>query len=243
MPAETPVYSIVLPCYNELGNLEPLIAEIQGVMAGIGKPFEIIYVDDCSTDGTTEKLRELTGVHPFLRHVLHKHNLGESAGTLSGFQAARGRVIITMDADLQNDPADIPAMLRRLRRADCVCGVRRTRNDSLGKRFSSRSANFLRHAILKDNIHDAGCTFRAIRREALGQLIGFRALHRFLPSILQWHGFRVVEMQINHRPRTSGVSKYGFGNRFFVGVGDVLAMYWYKRRCFPPDRIKETSES
>lgn len=238
-----PIYSIILPCYNEVGNLVPLIEEIRGVMEKIGKPFEVIYVDDCSNDGTTEKLRELKGVYPFLRHIRHKKNLGESAGTLTGFEHALGLVLITMDADLQNDPADIPAMLRKLRKADCVCGVRRTRNDSIGKRLSSRGANFFRNALLKDNIHDAGCTFRAIRRECTEQLIGFRALHRFLPAILKWHGFQVVEMKINHRPRTSGVSKYGFGNRFFVGIGDIIAMLWYKRRHFPPHRAFPEDEA
>ncbi|MCC5878059.1 MAG: glycosyltransferase family 2 protein [Candidatus Sumerlaeia bacterium] len=241
--AEHVKYSLVLPCYNEVGNLIPLIEEIREVMEKIGKPFEIIYVDDCSNDGTTEKLRELKGVYPFLRHIRHKRNLGESAGTLTGFENARGDVVITMDADLQNDPRDIPAMLKKLRRVDCVCGVRRTRNDSIGKRLSSRGANFFRNAMLKDNIHDAGCTFRAIRRESLDQLIGFRALHRFLPSILQWHGYRVVEIKINHRPRTSGVSKYGFGNRFWVGIVDIIAMYWYKRRHFIPKRYLPEDEA
>ncbi len=228
--------SVVLPCYNEVDNLEPLIAELRAALDPLGRSYEIIYVDDASTDGTTEKLRELTAKMPFLRHLRHRTNFGESAGMLTGFGAARGQVVITMDADMQNDPADIPMLLGLLDKADCVCGVRGTRNDSFSKRASSRIANRVRGLLLADNIHDAGCTFRAIRREALRQLLGFRALHRFLPTILQWHGYRVVETVINHRPRTRGVSKYGIGNRLWVGIGDMFAMRWYRRRFFSPNR-------
>jgi glycosyltransferase involved in cell wall biosynthesis len=199
----------------------------------------VIYIDDCSTDGTTEKLRQLVKLHPFLRHVLHKRNMGESAGTLTGIEAARGSLIVTMDADLQNDPADIPKMLKlmRRRRADAVCGVRGTRNDSLGKRLSSRAANAIRGWLLDDGIHDAGCTFRILRKSALRQLVAFKATHRFLPTMMKWHGYKVIEMTINHRPRTRGVSKYGFGNRFWVGILDILGMAWYRRRLISPDRV------
>jgi len=234
-----PEVSVILPCYNEVDNLDPLIAEIKAAMALVGKSFEILYIDDCSTDGTTERLAELAKTDPLIRHIRHKRNLGESAGTLTGIEYSRGEILITMDADLQNDPADIPAMLKKLARADAVCGVRRERNDSFGKRLSSTLANSLRGALLADGIHDAGCTYRALRRSALDQLIGFRALHRFLPTILKWHGYKVVEMGINHRPRSAGVSKYGFGNRFWVGVMDVLAMLWYRKRHFPPHRAYE----
>jgi dolichol-phosphate mannosyltransferase len=234
---DNPVISVVLPCFNEVDNLDPLIAELRSVLDGVGRPYEIIYVDDCSTDGTTEKLTGLCATLPFLRALRHRANFGESAGTLTGFEAARGDTIITMDADLQNDPADIPMLLGVLQNADCVAGVRATRNDSLSKRISSRTANFVRRLMLNDGIHDAGCTFRAYRRDCLRQLIGFRALHRFLPTILKIHGFRVVEAKINHRPRTRGVSKYGIGNRLWVGIQDMKAMRWYKRRFIPPDRV------
>lgn len=239
-----PLISVVLPCYNEVDNLVPLIAELKATLDRLGKPYEVIYVDDCSTDGTTDKLEELVRIHPFLRHVLHNRNMGESAGTLTGIEVARGSIIVTMDADLQNDPADIPRMLRimRAKKADAVCGVRGRRNDSLGKRLSSRLANFFRDLLLGDGIHDAGCTFRVLRKSALRQLVGFKATHRFLPTMMKWHGYRVVETTINHRPRTRGVSKYGFGNRFWVGILDIIGMRWYRRRFVPPDRIARITE-
>lgn len=236
---EQPFFSVVLPCYNEVGNLEPLAGELHAALGKLGKPYEIIFVDDCSTDGTTEKIREMVAADARLRHILHRQNFGQSAGILAGFAVARGRIVITMDSDLQNDPADIPMMFRTMRktRAHAVCGVRAQRVDSLGKRISSRLANFFRDRLLGDGIHDAGCAFRVMRREALSELIYFRALHRFLPTILKWQGYRVVEVNINHRPRKSGVSKYGFGNRFFVGIHDILGMRWYRRRFLPPNRV------
>lgn len=235
---EPPRFSVVLPCYNEIDNIDPLVAEIKAALDPLGGRYEIIYVDDCSTDGTTEKLRALCQTDPTIRHILHARNFGESGGTLTGFRAARGEIVITMDADLQNDPADIPAMLKLLENADCVCGIRRTREDSVSKRLSSRLANGIRGKLLGDGIHDAGCTYRLIRRKATRQLIGFRALHRFLPTILKLHGYRVVEMHINHRPRTAGVSKYGFGNRFWVGILDILGMMWYRKRFLSPRRVR-----
>lgn len=234
--AEIPVVSVVVPCFNELDNIEPLIGELRSVIEPLGKPFEIIYVDDCSNDGSREKLRELTGTMPFLRLVCHKRNFGESAGELTGFANARGETIVTIDADLQNDPADIPAMLKLLETHDCVAGVRRKREDTGTKRMSSRVANWTRDAMLHDDIHDAGCTFRALRASALRGLPSFRALHRFLPSILKWHGYRVVEMPVNDRPRTRGKSKYGVGNRLWVGIADLFGMRWYRARNLPPDR-------
>lgn len=237
-PVPNPDISVVIPCYNELGNIEPLIAELRGVLDSIGKTYEIIYCDDCSNDGTREKLIELTKTMPFLRVVLHKRNLGESAGQLTGFSVVRGDVVITMDGDLQNDPADIPEMLKRLEHADAICGVRRRRADTVTKKFSSRTANKVRHWMLNDDIHDAGCTYRAIRSEVLQQLPHFRALHRFLPSILKWHGYRVEEMLVNDRKRTSGVSKYGIGNRLWVGIFDLIGMRWYRKRFLPVEKIE-----
>lgn len=237
---QQPTYSVVLPCYNEVGNLEPLARELHAVLGKLEQPYEIIFVDDASTDGTTEKLREMIARDDRLRHIRHRQNFGQSAGILAGFHAARAPIIITMDADLQNDPADIPMMLRTLRktRAHAVCGVRARRVDSFGKRLSSRLANYFRDRLLGDGIHDAGCAFRVMRRSALGELIHFRALHRFLPTILKWQGRKVVEVPINHRARQSGTSKYGFGNRFFVGIQDILGMRWYRRRLLPPNRIE-----
>jgi dolichol-phosphate mannosyltransferase len=240
-----PVISVVIPCFNEVGNLEPLIGELEKALGEVGKPFEIIYVDDCSTDGSTEKLTELVKVKPHLRRLRHVRNLGQSAAIYNGYSRARGEFVITMDADLQNDPADIPMMYQKLvsENADAVCGVRQGRKDTFGKRLSSKLANGIRGAFLNDGIHDAGCTFRIVRRSALRNLIAFRALHRFLPTILRTHGFNVIEVPIRHRARVSGVSKYGFGNRFWVGIIDMMAMRWYRKRHLPPVMLDEKFDS
>lgn len=229
---------MVLPCYNEVDNIEPLIAEIRAALEPTGRSFEIIYVDDFSTDGSYEKLLALAPQMSFLRVVRHRANYGESAAILTGYEHARGQLVFSLDADLQNDPADMPAMLRAIENADMVCGVRQNRKDTWVKRLSSKIANRVRAFVLKDGVSDAGCTFRLVRREALKMLPGFRALHRFQASIIRWHGFRVVEIPINHRPRTRGTSKYGIGNRLWVGIADLIGMRWYRSRHLPPHRAE-----
>ncbi|PKO17531.1 hypothetical protein CVU37_08560 [candidate division BRC1 bacterium HGW-BRC1-1] len=234
---EQPAISIVLPCFNEAESLQPLLEEFIAVLAPMPEPYEIIVVDDGSTDGSPQHLAKLATQISGLRLVAHNRNFGQSAAILTGYDHAVGDIVVTMDADGQNDPADLPAMLRLLEDCDAVCGVRAKRQDSAVKKFSSRIANGIRGAVLGDGIHDAGCTFRAIRKSCLKQLPGFRGLHRFIPTILRFHGFRVMEMPVNHRPRTRGVSKYGVGNRLWVGIGDMLAMRWYRKRHFAPDRL------
>lgn len=235
---ETLEISVVLPGFNEAENIAAMLAEVSAAIGATGRSGEIIYVDDGSTDGSREVLEGLGGVFPGLRAVYHRRNFGQSAAILTGIECARGELVITMDSDLQNDPADIPAMIARLEAegADAVCGVRQKRQDSRIKLFSSRVANRVRHWALRDGITDAGCALRVMRRGALVQLPGFRALHRFLPTILQIHGFRVVEMPISHRARGAGCSKYGVGNRLWVGISDILGVRWYRKRCLPPDR-------
>ena len=235
--SEQPAISIVLPCFNEAESLQPLLEEFIAVLGALGKPYEILVVDDGSTDGSAQQIAKLaTNMHG-LRLIAHRSNFGQSAALLTGYNHALGDVVVTMDADGQNDPADLPAMLHLLEEHDAVCGVRAKRRDSAIKKLSSRIANGVRAAVLGDGIHDAGCTFRAIRRTCLKQLPAFRGLHRFIPTILRFHGFRVVEMPVNHRPRTRGVSKYGVGNRLWVGIGDMLAMRWYRKRHFSPERL------
>jgi dolichol-phosphate mannosyltransferase len=237
LSTNAPSISVVIPCYNEVGNIEALIGELEVAVGKTGESFEIIYVDDFSTDGSTEKLQQLKKVKPHLRHVRHNKNLGQSAATFNGISRARGKYVITMDGDLQNDPADIPMMFSKITNCHAVCGVRQGRKDTFGKRLSSKFANGIRGWFLNDGILDAGCTFRVMRRSALNGIFAFRALHRFLPTILRIQGFKVVQLPINHRARTSGVSKYGFGNRFWVGIVDMLAMRWYRFRHLPPDMI------
>lgn len=237
-----PTISVVIPCYNEEDNIFPLVEEMVPVLNATGKPYEIIYVNDASTDGTAARLREAMKKYPVLRMVEHRMNCGESAGFLTGCNHALGEIVITMDADLQNDPADIPMMLKELDQWDCIAGVRRKRMDSIVKIVSSRSANFFRGIILNDDIHDAGCTYRIFRREMMECIVPFRGLHRFAPSIWRWQGYRVKEMLINHRPRHKGYSKYGTMNRLWVGIGDILGMCWFRRRFLPPNRVVREPE-
>lgn len=239
MPEETLGLSIVLPCYNEVGNVEPLVAQIEEAVAPLGLTYEIIYVDDGSNDGTRELLDRLAAQKPHLRVLKHYRNFGESAGMKTGFEYSRGELIVTMDADLQNDPADIPMLVREIQNVDCVCGVRRSRMDTGVKRASSRIANRVRSWALNDRFTDTGCTYRILRRKCIENVPGFRAMHRFLPVILTWHGFKVIEIPINDRPRHTGTSKYGVGNRLWVGIYDLFGMRWYRRRFFPPARATQ----
>ena len=230
--------SVVIPVYNEEDNLGPLLDELVPILRDSGSEFEIICVDDASTDNSLAVLAALKQTYPQLSIVQHAVNCGESAGEASGFANARGDWIITIDADQQNDPADIPALMQAAQSADAVCGVRRQREDDWVKRISSKIANGFRNSVTRDVIADAGCTFRVLRREALREIPVFNGMHRFLPTLLRLQGFKVVEMPVNHRPRTRGVSKYGIGNRMFRGLIDCFAILWWRKRCFPANRFR-----
>lgn len=229
--------SIVLPCFNEEGCVEALADEIAGVVAPLDLRYEILFVDDCSTDDTQAALRRSQAKHEEVRIVRHSINCGESAATATGFQHARGAVLIVMDSDQQNDPADIPRLLEALRGHDCVATRRRRREDDWVKRLSSKIANGFRNAVTGvPGVSDAGCTYRALRREALREVLVFNGMHRFLPTILRLQGLRITEIEVNHRPRTTGKSKYGIGNRIWRGIADCFAMRWYRKRVLPAQR-------
>ncbi|OPY14813.1 MAG: Undecaprenyl-phosphate 4-deoxy-4-formamido-L-arabinose transferase [Syntrophus sp. PtaB.Bin001] len=231
--------SVVIPVFNEEDNLEPLMDELQPVLDELGKKYEVLCVDDTSTDASLEVLKKLQRTRPYLRILLHRINSGESAGQATGFAYAKGKIIITMDADQQNDPADIPALLDALHDdVAAVCGVRRKRMDTIVKKISSRTANAFRNFVTGDTISDAGCTYRAIRRSALWQMQTFNGMHRFLPTILRLQGYRVVEILVNDRSRTRGYSKYGIGNRMWRGILDCFAMRWLRKRAFRGDRVE-----
>ncbi len=238
-----PELSVVIPVFNEQDNLPPLFEELEPLLRSLGRPFEVICVDDRSTDDSLLVLRRLQKDRPCLRIIRHSVNCGESAGQATGFEHARGDIIVTMDADQQNDPADIPELLKALD-ADtaAVCGVRRKREDGLVRRMSSRIANAFRNTITGDKITDAGCTFRALRRNALRELPVFNGLHRFLPTILRMQGYKVKELPVNHRPRTRGKAKYGVGNRMWRGIRDCFAMRWYRARCVPAQRADSNTD-
>ena len=232
-----PDLSVVIPVFNERDNLEPLFEELEAHLKALKSAFEVICVDDKSTDGSLEVLRRLQRDKPYLRIIAHRINCGESAAQATGFRYARGQIVITMDADQQNDPADIPMLLKELKEdTAAVCGIRRKREDNFVRRLSSHIANGFRNAITGDRISDAGCTFRAFRREALREAPIFNGLHRFLPTILRFQGFKVKEALVNHRARKRGSSKYGVGNRMWRGIRDCFAMRWYRARCIPGDR-------
>ncbi len=224
--------SVVIPVYNEEDNLSPLWAELRGVLEGLALRFEIVFVDDGSDDRSAEIIRGLRETDARVRLVRLKANAGETAATDAGFKAARGRWVITMDADLQNDPADLPALLAKLDTWDAATGWRvdRAAGDTWVRRLSSRAANGIRNVISDETIHDSGCTFRAFRRECLRDLTLYRGFHRFIPTLLRMRGFRVVEVPVHNRPRRYGRSKYGIMNRAFVAFADLLAVRWMKSR-------------
>ena len=231
--------SVVIPVYNEEDNLEPLILEIEGVLNALGRSYEIVCVDDASRDHSYEVLQRLRKSRPHLRVIRHRINSGESAGEATGFEHARGELIVTMDADQQNDPADIPRMLEALTaEVVAVCGVRRIREDDWVRRVSSRLANRFRNWVTGDRIADAGCTFRLLRRAALREVPVFNGMHRFLPTMLRFQGFQATEILVNHRARTRGKSKYGVGNRLWRGLRDCWAMRWYHARSVRGDRVE-----
>jgi dolichol-phosphate mannosyltransferase len=227
-----PDLSVVVPVYNEEENLPHLWPELRGVLDGLGLAYEVIFVDDGSRDASAEIVRAFREADPRVRLVRLKANAGETAATDAGFRVARGRWVVTMDADLQNDPHDIPGLLRHLDAWDAVTGwrVRRGDGDSLVRRLSSRVANRIRNAISEESIQDSGCTFRAFRRECLRGLVLYRGFHRFIPTLLRMRGYRVLEVPVNHRPRRFGQSKYGVLNRAFVALADLLVVRWMKSR-------------
>jgi glycosyltransferase involved in cell wall biosynthesis len=230
--APTVDLSIVVPVYNEEDNLPLLWPEIREVVSGTGLAFEVVFVDDGSQDRSAEIIREFRDADPRVRLVRLKANAGETAATDAGLKTARGRWVVVMDADLQNDPHDIPAMLAHLERWDAVTGwrVNRGAGDSVVRRLSSRVANRVRNALSDETIHDSGCTFRAFRRECLNDLVLYKGFHRFIPTLLKMRGFSVLEIPVNHRPRRFGKSKYGIGNRAFRAFYDLLVVRWMKDR-------------
>ena len=224
--------SVVIPVYNEEESLPILWPELRSVLEGFGKPFEVVFVDDGSRDTSAEIIRALHDEDARVRLVRLKTNAGETAATDAGFKAARGRLVVSMDADLQNDPQDIPALLSHLDRWDAVTGWRTNRGDgdSVVRRASSRIANRIRNWLSEESIQDSGCTFRAFRRECLRGLVLYRGFHRFIPTLLRMRGYRVIEVPVHNRPRRFGQSKYGVMNRVFVATTDLLVVRWMKNR-------------
>ncbi|HWI58083.1 MAG TPA: glycosyltransferase family 2 protein [Bacillota bacterium] len=227
--------SLVIPCYNEEGNLRPLIAAIRETVEPLKVPYEVVITDDCSKDKSWEILQELAAGDPRIRVQRFAFNCGESAASWAGLKAARGQFLVTLDADLQNDPRDLPKFLVALKHFDCVCGTRvqtRGKGDNFIRIASSRIANRVRNSLSGEQISDAGCTYRAFKRECIENVKFFKGMHRFLPTLFKIEGFTVTEIAVTNNPRFAGQSHYGVWNRLFASFYDLLAVRWMKKRMF-----------
>jgi glycosyltransferase involved in cell wall biosynthesis len=237
-----PDLSVVFPVYNEEENIPILLREIAAALKGRGWTYEIVAVDDGSTDRSLEVLRASRGEYPMLRVLALEKNSGQTAALDAAWRGARGRYVVSLDADLQNDPADIPAMMERLQQsgADMIIGVRVNRADTWSRKMQSKIGNGVRNWITGDRITDTGCSLKLVRREAVDRVHLFTGMHRFLPTLVRYAGYQVVEMPVNHRARRFGQSKYGAMNRAFRGLADCFAVRWMGKRMLTY-RVREES--
>jgi dolichol-phosphate mannosyltransferase len=225
MNAGSPAVSVVVPLFNEEENVPILQAELMTALSGLD--YEIVFVDDGSTDGTVQRIAP----DPRVRLERFERNAGQSAAMYAGLNSAQGDVAVLIDGDLQNDPADIPRLLAEIARgADLVCGYRAQRKDTVVKRITSRVANFVRSRFTKDGVRDTGCTLKAMKRECVAALLPFKGMHRFIPALVKGAGYRLVEIPVNHRPRKFGLSKYGLGNRALRATTDMFGVRWLLSR-------------
>ncbi|HEY6322575.1 MAG TPA: glycosyltransferase family 2 protein [Thermoanaerobaculia bacterium] len=248
-PSPLPEISLVIPVYNEEPNLAPLAGEIRRTMQALGRPYEVLLVDDGSTDGSLAAMIRLASQDPAVRVIRQPRNAGQSAALDAGFRHARGAIVVTLDADLQNDPADIPLLLARLAGSggsgasagsaesgasggacDVVCGVRMGRRDGWVRRLSSGIANAVRNRLTHESVTDVGCTLRACRAEYLRRIPAWKGMHRFLPTLLRMEGARIAEVGVSHRPRRFGKPKYNIRNRIWRASADLLGVRWLQSR-------------
>jgi len=232
---ETPELTFVIPCYNEQDNLRALVKAIGDSVAPLNRSYEIVITDDCSKDNSWQILKEIAAADPRVRGLRFEYNCGQSAAMWAGMKAARGKIIVTLDADLQNDPQDLARLLEPLKSFDCVCGSRveaRGKGDNIIRVISSRIANWVRNKLSGENISDAGCCYRAFKRECIDNLKFFKGMHRFMPTLFKIEGFTVTEVQVRTNPRVAGKSNYGIGNRLFASFYDLMAVRWMKKRMF-----------
>lgn len=229
--------SVVIAVYNEVENIEPLLAEVQRALAAVDQ-YEIVVVDDASQDGTRQRLAQLSQQYPQLRVINHARNFGQSIAVISGVRAARYDWIVTLDGDGQNDPADFSKLFAaatntRTHHPVLVAGIRVQRNDSQIRRWSSIIANRIRGRLLRDDCPDSACGLKLFQREIFLQLPHFNHLHRFLPALFKRANGLVINVPVNHRPRLRGQSKYGAMNRLWIGIVDILGVFWLIRRPCP----------
>lgn len=240
---ESASLSVVIPVYNEAENITPLLERVQSALADWPGSVEIVFVDDGSTDTTLELLKRAQESDARLRIAHFRRNLGQTAAMAAGFRLAQGRAVVTLDGDLQNDPAEIPRLVGMLKDWDCVCGIRVRRQDSWWKQVSSRIGNGFRNWVTGDNILDTGCTLKAFRRECLERLELYRGMHRFLPTLLKMRGYRVTQVPVGHHPRLHGKTKYGTWGRLVKGLADVWAVRWMKKNRLDYEAVLDVLES
>lgn len=235
MPAEI---AIVVPVFNESANIQPLVDELVRIFAAEPRPWELVLVDDASTDDTWAQVLRAQAAEPRVRGLRHTRNRGQSAAVWTGISHSTAPLLCTLDGDLQNDPGELPRMLALLTEVDFVCGHRVNRQDSFVRKVSSRVARAARKAALRYDFADTGCALRAFRRECLIGLFAFNGLHRFLPILVAGGGFKCREVPVNHRPRVAGVSKYGVWNRLGRGLFDLVGVAWFQRRRIQPVAVE-----
>jgi dolichol-phosphate mannosyltransferase len=235
--------AIVVPMFNESANVAPLVEEIVRLFTPEPRPWELLLVDDCSTDDTWAQIVTAQARDPRVRGLRHTRNRGQSAAVWTGLTGSTAPLLCTLDGDLQNDPAELPVMLTLLTEVDFVCGHRVNRQDSLVRKVSSRVARAARKAVLRYDFADTGCALRAFKRSALVGVFPFNGLHRFLPILVAGNGSQCREVPVNHRPRVAGVSKYGVWNRLGRGVFDLVGVAWYQRRRLNPVPVESTPAS
>jgi len=222
--------SVVIPVYNEEENIPILVSQLREALDEIGKPYEVILVDDGSTDGSYEAMKKAKEENDFLRIIKFKQNCGQTAGFDAGFKAARGRLVVTLDADLQYDPKDIKKLLDAYEEGTVVCGNRARRNDPWIRRVSSRIANFVRNKLTHERIPDTGCSLKVFPRECVKNFKLFKGMHRFFPTLARMQGYRIKVVDVQHFPRKLGKSKYNIRNRLFVSLRDCFAVRWMQKR-------------
>ncbi|AZO94841.1 glycosyltransferase [Iocasia frigidifontis] len=222
--------SVVAPVYNEYGNLRPLTEKIIEAISNEFESFQIIYIDDGSVDGSSELLDQLAEEYEELKVYHFTENNGQTAAFAAAFKKAEGRLVATLDADLQVDPADIMKLLTKIKEYDLVCGVRVDREDTIIKKISSKIANGFRNYLTGEEIIDTGCPLKLFRSEVVKDYNLFEGMHRFFPTLAKMKGYSVVEVPVKHYPRHEGESKYGISNRLWVGLKDTLAVRWMKKR-------------
>ena len=242
-----PWLSIVVPIKDERDNLQPLTNQLVKVLEALEQsqtaPFEIVYVDDGSTDGSSALLDDISRQIPEVRVVHFDRNHGQTAAFDAGFRQAKGKLIATLDGDLQYDPADIAKLLPFTEDYDLVCGRRQKRLDHIIRHMSSRIAYVIRNAVIHDGIHDTGCSLKIFRRRVIERIALFHNMHRFFPALAKMYGFSVTEVPVQHFPRAHGHSKYGIGNRLFAGLYDLIAVRWMQKRCFRYEILDTSRDS